>query len=87
MNVNIENGELVIRIPRDYIKNSVEHAITTGTQKVVINEDQMMAHFQRKIGALDDDSHFNHALDLIADDAFENGESWLDSELELRCSQ
>ena len=86
MKVAIENNELVIRIPADYLKNSAECALTTGTEKTVMNEQEMLEHYKEKLGSIEDDSHFNRCLDVIADDAHQNGESWLESDLELQHS-
>lgn len=78
MKTEIVDGNLVITLPVEYIKNSAEYGLTTGCEAVVTDTDEMLEHYAQQMTDVSDDCHFNRCLDLIAEDALENGESWID---------
>ena len=78
----VENNELVIRVSADYIKNSAECALTTGGEKTVSDESAMLTHYAAAISSDDDNSHFNHCLDFIAEDACDGAETWINWDAE-----
>ncbi|WP_152557083.1 hypothetical protein [Endozoicomonas montiporae] len=86
LKANVEGNDLIIRVNREYLKNSTECALTTGTEKTVMDEEAMMAYFAQVLTRDNDDSPFNCCLDQIADEAYEAGEHWLVSDYELQHS-
>jgi hypothetical protein len=71
---------VVVAIHKNYLRRSVECAITTGNSGKVTNEKEMLECYEHGFMALDDGGYFNRCIDLIADDAIENGESWVEPE-------
>jgi hypothetical protein len=70
--------KLIITISRDYLINSAECGITCGGQKSVTDKNKCLHYYAKAFVCSDEDSAFNKAIDTIAKDALEDGESWLD---------
>lgn len=80
MKTEITDKGLVLTIPTDYLKRAVEQGLTTGMECKVLEEKEMLEHYAFALDGVEDDNKFGSLLDVIASDAAENGDSWLELE-------
>ena len=77
LKTQIKGDELIITVHRDYLVNSAECALTTGSEKTVTDKAACLRHYAAMIEDGADDSAFNTCLDRIANDAVDYVD-WLD---------
>ena len=78
ISTEIIGDQLVITISEEYLANSSECALTTGGEKTVTDRRAMLRYFAERLEKINDDSEFNRCIDLIAEDALQQGENWID---------
>ncbi|MBM7070928.1 hypothetical protein JQC92_02580 [Shewanella sp. 202IG2-18] len=78
VNATINDSDLIITIPAEYLSNAFEMGVTTNVTGNVTDEQEMLKHFARQIESGDNDSHFGRFIDAVCEEALEGGEPFVD---------
>ena len=76
-----KSGALVVEIPAQFLVNTFEMGVNTNICAKVNDRKAMLEHFKRAFENADFlDGEFGRFLDVVAADAIESGESFVDLE-------
>ena len=78
----LNDSDLVVEIPAEYLENAFELGITTNSTGSVTDREEMLNHFKRKFLDSDNGSHFGRFVDAVCAEAIEDGESFVDADEE-----
>jgi hypothetical protein len=76
----IREKGLVVTVPTSYLKNTFELGLTTGNTAKITHDMDMLLYMARAFEGYEDGCHVGRFLDMVCNEAIENGEPFLQAE-------
>ena len=80
VNAVINEDDLIVTIPAEYLERQCEQGLLTGDTGEVTDRQKMLKQLAYEFTRPEDDSKFGSFIDGFFSEAMENGEEWVDAE-------